>query len=47
VRVLISNLGDGTLQLVEVGPDGKLHDIRRATVGKAPKRIAFVPPTNF
>lgn len=43
VRVLVSNIGDGTLQLVEVGPDGKLKDVGRATVGKAPKRVAFVP----
>jgi DNA-binding beta-propeller fold protein YncE len=46
-RVLISNLGDGTLQLVEVDVDGKLRDVRRATVGKGPKRVAFVPPPNF
>ncbi len=45
VRVLVSNIGDGTLQLVEVGTDGKMKDIGRATVGKAPKRVAFVPVT--
>lgn len=45
VRVLVSNIGDGTLQLVEVGADGKMKDIGRATVGKAPKRVAFVPNT--
>jgi len=43
VRVLVSNIGDGTLQLVEVAADGKMKDIGRATVGKAPKRVAFVP----
>lgn len=43
VRVLVSNIGDGTLQLVEVGPDGKLKEMGRATVGKGPKRVAFVP----
>lgn len=46
-RVLISNLGDGTLQLIEVGAGGKLREIRRATVGKAPKRVAFIPRTDF
>src|SRR5438477_2521319 len=43
VRVLISNLGDGSLQLVEVADDGKLKDIRRVKVGVAPKRVAFLP----
>jgi DNA-binding beta-propeller fold protein YncE len=42
VKVLISNLGDGSLQLVEVAEDGKLKDLGRATVGKAPKRVAFL-----
>ena len=43
MRVLVSNIGDGTLQLVEVTQDGKLRSIAKATVGKAPKRIAFMP----
>jgi YVTN family beta-propeller protein len=43
VRVLVSNIGDGTLQLVEVGSNGKMKDVGRATVGKAPKRVAFLP----
>lgn len=43
VRVLVSNIGDGTLQLVEVGTDGKLKPLGKATVGTAPKRVAFVP----
>jgi YVTN family beta-propeller protein len=43
VRVLVSNIGDGTLQLVEVGVDGKMKVAGKATVGKAPKRVAFVP----
>lgn len=43
VRVLVSNIGDGTLQLVEVGQDGKLKSLGKAQVGKAPKRVAFVP----
>jgi YVTN family beta-propeller protein len=42
-RVLISNIGDGTLQLVEVGDDGKLATLGRAIVGTAPKRVAFLP----
>lgn len=43
VRVLVSNIGDGTVQLVEVGSDGKMKDLGRTPVGKAPKRIAFLP----
>lgn len=41
-RVLVSNIGDGTLQMVEVLPDGKLQSLGKAQVGKAPKRVAFV-----
>jgi hypothetical protein len=41
--VLVSNIGDGTLHLVEVGTDGKMKRVGQATVGKAPKRVAFVP----
>lgn len=43
VRVLISNTGDGSLQFVDVSEDGKLKSLGKATVGKAPKRVAFVP----
>ncbi len=43
VNVLVSNLGDGSLQLVEVSSAGKLSDKGRATVGAAPKRVAFLP----
>jgi YVTN family beta-propeller protein len=43
VRVLVSNIEDGTLQLVEVSPEGKLRSIAKARVGKAPKRVAFMP----
>jgi YVTN family beta-propeller protein len=43
VRVLVSNIEDGTLQLVEVTANGKLRSIARARVGKAPKRVAFMP----
>jgi len=44
VRVLVSNIGDGTLQLVEVSGEGKLKSISKAEVGKAPKRVAFFTP---
>jgi YVTN family beta-propeller protein len=44
VRVLVSNIGDGTLQLVEVSNEGKLKSLGKAQVGKAPKRVAFLPP---
>lgn len=43
VRVLLSNIGDGSLQFVEVSKEGKLKSLGKATVGKAPKRVAFVP----
>lgn len=42
VRVLISNIGDSSLQFVDVSEDGKLTSLGKATVGKAPKRVAFV-----
>lgn len=42
VRVLVSNIGDGTLQMVDVSPAGKLKTLGKAQVGKAPKRVAFV-----
>ncbi|MGH7966686.1 MAG: hypothetical protein ACRERD_33485 [Candidatus Binatia bacterium] len=45
IRVLVSNIGDGTLQLVEVSPEGKLKSLDKAQVGKAPKRVAFLPAT--
>lgn len=44
VRVLVSNIGDGTLQLVDVSKDGKLRSMGRAPVGKAPKRVSFFSP---
>lgn len=43
VRVLVSNLGDTSLQLVEVASNGKLKEIGRSKVGAAPKRVAFLP----
>ena len=42
-RFLISNIGDGTLQLAELSRDGKLKSLGKARVGKAPKRVAFLP----
>ena len=43
VRVLISNIGNSTLQLVEVSQKGALQSLGTAQVGKVPKRVAFVP----
>jgi YVTN family beta-propeller protein len=40
--VLVSNLGDGTLELVEVSEDGKLSSRGKVQVGAAPKRVAFL-----
>jgi DNA-binding beta-propeller fold protein YncE len=45
VRVLVSNIGDGTLQLVEVSREGKLRSIAKAQVGKGPKRVGFLTPS--
>lgn len=42
-RVLVSNIGDGTLRMVEVSTQGKLKSVGQVTVGKAPKRVAFLP----
>jgi hypothetical protein len=41
-RALVSNLGDGTVQLVELR-DGKLRSLGKVQVGAAPKRVAWVP----
>lgn len=43
VRFLISNIGDGTLQLAEMVADGQLKTLGKVNVGKAPKRVAFLP----
>lgn len=43
IRVLVSNLGDGTLELVEVDHHGGLKSLAKAQVGAAPKRVAFLP----
>jgi YVTN family beta-propeller protein len=42
-HVLFSNIGDGSLQRVEVSPEGKMVSLGKAQVGKAPKRVAFLP----
>jgi hypothetical protein len=42
-RVMLSNLGDGSLQFVDVGKGGQMKSVGKAMVGKAPKRVAFVP----
>lgn len=44
VRVLVSNVGDGTVQLLEVSAEGRLRALGTARVGQAPKRVAFIPP---
>ena len=43
VRVLISNIGDGTLGVAEVSTNGKLKLVGNIKVGRAPKRVAFLP----
>jgi len=40
-RVFISNIGDDTVQVVEVARDGKLITGSKISVGKAPKRVTF------
>lgn len=46
VRVLSSNLGDGSVQLIEASAKGRLKTIARIKVGEAPKRVAFLPATS-
>ena len=41
-RALVSNLGDGTVQLVELR-DGKLRSIGKVPVGASPQRVTWVP----
>jgi hypothetical protein len=41
-RALVSNLGDRTVQLVELR-GGALRSLGKARVGSAPKRVAWVP----
>jgi DNA-binding beta-propeller fold protein YncE len=42
-KFLVSNIGDGTLQLAELAEGGRLTSVGKAQVGKAPKRVAFLP----
>ncbi len=42
VRALVSNIGDGTLQVVELR-DGRLRSVGKVKVGAAPKRVAWIP----
>jgi len=42
-RAIVSNLGDGSVTIVEVGRDGALRSVGTVKVGKAPKRVAFIP----
>jgi hypothetical protein len=42
-RVILSNLGDNSLQLVDVRRDGQMKSVGKAAVGKGPKRVAFLP----
>jgi len=43
VKFLISNIGDGTLQLAELSAEGTLKSLGKVQVGKAPKRVAYLP----
>ncbi|MSQ94487.1 MAG: hypothetical protein EXR98_08015 [Gemmataceae bacterium] len=42
-RVMLSNLGDNSLQFVDVSREGQMKSVGKAAVGKAPKRVAFLP----
>lgn len=42
-RALVSNLGDGSVTVVEVAGTGALRRVGQVRVGKAPKRVAFLP----
>lgn len=46
-KVLVSNIGDGTLQVIEVSKDGKLKSLGKVKVGEAPKRVAFTDQLPF
>jgi YVTN family beta-propeller protein len=41
-KVIISNIGDGTIQIVEVSREGKLSSLSKIKVGEAPKRVDFL-----
>jgi len=42
-RALVSNIGDGTVQLLELR-DGRLRSVGKVPVGAAPKRVAWAEP---
>ena len=42
-RIVVSNVGNATLQLVAVGSRGRLSSLGKISVGGGPKRVAFVP----
>ena len=42
-RVLISNVGDATVQIADVSADGTLESVAKIDVGAVPKRVAFLP----
>ncbi len=42
-RAIVSNLGDGSVTIVEIAGGGALRTLGNVKVGKAPKRVAFLP----
>jgi YVTN family beta-propeller protein len=42
IRALVSNIGDGSITLIEVTPQGKISSLGKIIVGAAPKRVAFL-----
>ena len=41
-KVIVSNIGDGTIQIIEVSKEGKLPSLGKIKVGEAPKRVDFL-----
>lgn len=41
-KVIVSNIGDGTIQIVEVSREGKLLPLGKIKIGDAPKRVDFL-----
>lgn len=42
VRALVSNIGDSSMTLIEITPQGKISSLGKIKVGQAPKRVAFL-----
>lgn len=42
VRALVSNIGDGSMTLIEITPQGKITSLGKIKVGTAPKRVTFL-----